>query len=64
MTRITLEIQEPSKLPFLLELLQHLDFVSLTEELENKGLAMAMKEAKQEGIYLNKEDAIKFLEND
>ncbi|MGB0931342.1 MAG: hypothetical protein ACPGVB_11225 [Chitinophagales bacterium] len=61
MTRITLEIQEPSKLPFLLELLQHLDFVSLTEDLEDEGLAIAMKEAKEEGVYLNREEAIKFL---
>ncbi len=64
MTRITLEIQEPSKLPFLLKLLQHLDFASLTEELEDESLAMAMKEAKQESVYLNRENAIKFLEND
>ena len=70
METLVFEITEKSKIPFLLELLSHFDFVrnvkinKQIELLEEEGLMRAMKVAEEENDYLNTEDALKFLDND
>ncbi len=66
METLVFGIREKSKVPFLLELLSHFDFIEnvkigeLIELLEEEGLRKAMKIAEKENEFLNREEALNF----
>lgn len=70
MRTLSFEITDRSRIPFIMDLLSHFDYIrelktkDLMELIEEEGLVRAMKEAEKENEYLNREEALKYLEED
>ena len=70
MQTLIFDIKEKTKIPFLIELLSNFDFIQnvkvgdILELIEEEGLVRAMKIAENENEFLNREEALKFLDND
>ena len=70
MQTLIFNIKENSKVPFLMELLSNFDYIQnvkigdMLELIEDEGLVKAMQIAENENEFLNKDEALKFLDND